>query len=247
LIIPESDPARVSVDTSARPKRQAVSKTTKYAIEQQKTVEQTKVLTNVEIPASQDTVSAGSEAEAKPVEQKHETVNNEQTIEHIVDEITEVLDLLGKTESDMVKGLIRNNGIGLELSNEIYAGSEAIRNMSIDTLADKQLAMDMIARIDTAEEDVSKTIELLEKQQVLKTGSVSHNWSILTTKLTYLKTSLDKLESPRTKLMNITNTTADNTETSTALSTNNNSSIPGNSSDKPTYNNTELTKNAGIS
>ena len=53
LIIPESDPARVSVDASARPKRQAVSETTKSAVEQQKTVEQTKALTNVEIPASQ--------------------------------------------------------------------------------------------------------------------------------------------------------------------------------------------------
>ena len=31
LIIPESDPARVSVDASARPKRQAVSETTKSA------------------------------------------------------------------------------------------------------------------------------------------------------------------------------------------------------------------------
>ena len=142
----------------------------------QKRVEQTKVLTNVEIPASQDTVSAVSEAEAKPVEHKHETVNNKQTIEHIVDEITEVLDLLGKTEQDMVEGLIRNNAIGLELSNRIHAGVEVISNMSINTLADKQLARDLIAKIYTAKEDVSKTIRLLEKEQVLKADSVTPNW-----------------------------------------------------------------------
>jgi hypothetical protein len=70
--------------------------------------------------------------------------------------------------------------------------------------------------------------------------------------LTDLKITLVKLESSLTKLMNTTNTLADNTETSTAVNTNNNISdmkttIPGNGSDKQTLtnNNTALTKNAG--
>ena len=194
---------------------------------------------------SQDTVSIVTEAEEKPVEHKKETVNNNQTIEHIVDEITDVLDLLGKTEQGMVKGLIRNNAIGIELSNKIHAGIEAISNMSVNTLADKQLARDLIARINTAEEDVSKTIVLLEKENVLKAAPVTTNWSISITKLTELNTILVKLESSLNKLINITNNKANNTETSTAVDTNNNLSdmkttIPGNNSDKPT-----LTKNAG--
>ena len=103
----------------------------------------------------------------------------------------------------------------------------------------------MIARIDTADKDVSKTIVLLEKEYALKAGPVTPNWSISITKLTELNTILVKLESSLNKLINITNNKANNTETSTAVDTNNNLSdmkttIPGNNSEKPT-----LTKNAG--
>ena len=49
----------------------------------------------------------------------------------------------------VVQGLIQNTGIRHELLNKTHAGTEAISNISINTIANKKLAINMSNRIDS--------------------------------------------------------------------------------------------------
>ena len=79
-----------------------------------------------------------------------------------MDQLTTGLDLLTKTEHDMDTGIMNSVDTGIQLSSKIHAGIEEIGNITIDTPAGKQLARDLLARVDTAEKDVIKNIGLVE-------------------------------------------------------------------------------------
>ena len=205
------DKEAVPVQVSAgRHKRQTVAETTKTQVDVRQETGTTLGETTVASISTQT-----QEGDGKAAEQ----VDRTQTFEQVVDGIIGVLDVLHRTKEDIVNGLTQESNRGFELSRKIYTGTETIRNTSMITTAEKQLARDLLARIETDEEDISNTIRLLETGQISK--DVPDKIKTMATKLAALNIILLKIETSLKSQLSITSPSSDATSiTSVGSSTN---------------------------
>ena len=171
----ENNPAAISVDApaQARQKRQALPDVTTdtastAGVEDTNTVTSVGTVGSTASQEQAETSTENTSVVSAPSALNNTMVNGGNKVERFVDELSEVLDVLTKTEHDMVSGVVNSVDTGLELSNKIHARADQIINITIDTPAGKQLVRDMLAKVENAEDDVIKTIGLIENIQTLK-------------------------------------------------------------------------------
>ena len=207
--------------------------------------ETTATTTTVKVTENTIITVTGQGGTTKTGETTPDKRENNKTVEEVVDTIIGVLDMVQKTREDIEKGISKEGETGSELSSKLHAGMLNIKDINMRTPAEKQLARELLTRIEKDEEDMKNTIKVLEDGQTLNPGEKKQQ--VMITKLTAVYTIMMKIETMLQSQLNITATSTTNTTNNTAQTdelSNTVNTTAGSTTDDSV---TNVENNAGIS
>jgi len=206
-----AETAPINVNVTGRRKRQAITDTTTTTTTVNITKDTPITVTEGSSDQTNQNVSRISVI-AKTGEATSEKKDENKTVEEVVDDIIGVLDMVQKIREDIENGIAKLGDRGSKLSTKLHAEMVNIKEIFMSTPAEKQLARELLARIEKDEEDINNTIRVLEDGQTFKPGEKKQQ--VIVTKLTAVFTTMMKVEVMLQSQLNITDTTSNNTNNS---------------------------------
>jgi len=188
----------IPMTVGGRRKRQALIPTSTTAIEGIEVMREGNS-TNADQANASQSVATGGIVDANK--------DNKKTFDQVVDEIIGVLDVVQKTKEDIKIGVTNDKDIGSQLSTKLHTGMLNIKDLAMATPAEKQLARDLLARIEKDEADISKTIKVMEGGN--EDQADQERQSNIVARLTTLYTTVMQVEMMLQNQLNTTATGAD--------------------------------------
>jgi len=231
----------MNVNVTGRRKRQALTETTTTTTTVKVTKDTPIIVTEGSVGQSNQNVSPTTVL-AETWQARSDKKDDNKTVEEAVDDIIGVLDMVQKIREDIEKGIAKLGDRGSELSSKLHAETVNIKDILMSTPAEKQLARELLTRIEKDEEDINNTIRVLEDGQTFNPGE--RKQQVIVTKLTAVYTSMMKVEIMLQSQINITDTPRE--DISTISTTNNTNNADHTTSENTTDNTaTNVTNTSG--